>query len=182
MRALLRLRAADCGLRTGRALLLLAVLGCGTGESGSVAIGSPLPAYATTDLAGDSVSLAKERGSVVLLNLWATWCHPCRDEVPVLEALHQRFASQGLRVVGVSVDAAGDEAAIREFARRYRMTYPIWRDPGERISQLYLAIGVPATFLVGRDGTLLWRHTGPVRATDTVLVATIERALADSAR
>ena len=166
--------------RAALVLLLLAAAGCATGEGGKVAIGEPLPAYATTDLAGDSVSLARERGSVVLLNLWATWCHPCRDEVPVLEALHQRFSRQGLRVVGVSVDASGDEPAIRDFARRYRMTYPIWRDPGERISQLYLAIGVPTTFLVGRDGVLLWRHTGPVRATDTALVATIERALADT--
>ena len=167
-----------------RLLFVVAMLaaGCVANEGGSVAVGAPLPAYATTDLAGDSVSLAQQRGNVVLLNLWATWCHPCREEVPVLEALHQRFEAQGLRVVGVSVDASGDEPAIREFARRYRMTYPIWRDPGERISQLYLAIGVPATFLVGRDGTLLWRHTGPVRATDTVLVAAIERALADSTR
>lgn len=162
--------------------MLVFAAACVANDGGKVAVGSPLPAYATTDLAGDSVSLAKERGNVVLLNLWATWCHPCREEVPVLEALHQRFQAQGLRVVGVSVDASGDEAAIREFARRYRMTYPIWRDPGERISQLYLAIGVPATFLVGRDGTLLWRHTGPVRASDTTLVATIERALADTTR
>ena len=146
----------------------------------SVAVGQPLPAYRTVNLAGDSVSIAQEKGRVVLLNLWATWCHPCRDEIPVLQALHERYASQGLRVIGVSVDANGEEPAIRDFMKAFRMTYPVWRDPNERISQLYLAIGVPTTFLVSREGVLLWRHTGPVRRDDRVLVQLIERALADT--
>ncbi len=154
--------------------------GCGTelGAPGPVAIGAPAPEYRATTLDGDSVALAGLRGEVVLLNVWATWCHPCRDEVPFLQAVHERYASRGLELVGVSVDAAGEEAAIRDFARRYGMTYTIWRDPGERVSSTFLIIGVPATFLIARDGTLLWRKTGPVSESDTAFTRLLEQALA----
>lgn len=144
----------------------------------AVAVGSPVPAYRATTLDGDSVSLAALEGKVVLLNVWATWCHPCRDEVPFLQDVHERYAARGLELVGVSVDASGEEPAIRDFARRYGMTYPIWRDPGERVSTTFLVIGVPASFVVGRDGTLLWRKTGPVSESDTAFVRILEAALA----
>ena len=163
------------------AAAVLAAVGCDRSRvAAAVEIGRPAPAYVTTALDGDSVSLAAQRGQVVLLNIWATWCHPCRDEVPVLEELHRRHAARGLRVIGVSIDAAGEERAIRRFARDFAMTYPIWRDADERISSLVLALGVPTTLLVGRDGTVLWRHTGPVRRDDPALGQLIERALADT--
>lgn len=157
-----------------------AVAGCDTGRGAPapVAIGAPAPEYRATTLEGDSVTLAGLRGKVVLLNVWATWCHPCRDEVPFLQDVHERYATRGLELVGVSVDAAGEEATIRDFARRYGMSYPIWRDPGERVSSTFLIIGVPASFLVARDGTLLWRKTGPVSESDTVFTRMLEQALA----
>lgn len=162
------------------AALALVASACGTerGAPGPVAIGAPAPAYRATSLEGDSVSLAGLRGKVVLLNVWATWCHPCRDEVPFLQDVHERHASRGLELVGVSVDAAGEETAIRDFARRFGMTYPVWRDPGERVSSTFLIIGVPATFLIARDGTLLWRKTGPVSESDTVFARMLDEALA----
>jgi cytochrome c-type biogenesis protein len=128
------------------------------------------------------VSLASLRGRVVLLNIWATWCHPCREEIPVLQALHERNAARGLEVVGVSVDAGGEDEAVAEFARDYRMTYPAWRDPDGRVSTLFAAVGVPATYLVGRDGTLLWRKVGPIAADDPQLARALEEALAEPAR
>lgn len=141
-------------------------------------IGRPAPLYRTISLEGDSVSLDALRGRVVLLNVWATWCHPCRDEIPILQALHERHAARGLALVGVSVDARGEEATIREFARDFRMTYPLWLDPDERVQSTFFAIGVPATFLIDRAGVLRWRHVGPVRANDTTLLRELERALA----
>lgn len=160
------------------ALTLLAA--CGRGETARARppeIGQLAPAYRTISLGGDSVSLAQKRGRVVLLNVWATWCHPCRDEIPILQALHERYATRGLDLIGVSVDAHGEEATIRDFAKDFNMTYPLWLDPDERVQSTFLAIGVPATFLIDREGVLRWRHVGPVRASDSTLVRELERAL-----
>ena len=145
--------------------------------AGKVEVGAPAPGYRTVALNGDSVSLADQRGKVVLLNVWATWCHPCRTEIPELQAIHTRYQARGLELVGVSVDADGSDDAIRTFMRDFAMTYPIWRDPDERISTQFLVVGVPATFLIDRDGVLRWRKTGPIQPNDTTLAAAIERAL-----
>lgn len=116
----------------------------------------------------------------MLLNVWATWCFPCREEIPVLQALHEQFASRGLELVGVSVDARGQEAAVRQFVRDFGMTYSLWHDPDERVQSTFLAVGVPATYLIDREGILRWRHVGPVRAGDSILLRAIELALGDS--
>lgn len=149
----------------------------GKAEREQVAVGAPAPAYATVALNGDSVSLASLRGKVVLFNIWATWCHPCRDEIPELRALHAKYKDRGLELVGVSVDADGTDDAIKGFMEEFRMTYPVWRDPDERVSTKFLAIGVPATYLIDREGILRWRKTGPIAPNDSTLAAAIERAL-----
>lgn len=146
-------------------------------DDGRVEIGRLAPAYATVSLEGDSVSLAAERGKVVLLNVWATWCHPCRDEIPQLRAMYEQYRARGLTLVGVSVDSDGNDATIREFMRDFDMTFPVWRDPDERVSTKFLVVGVPATFLIDREGVLRWRKTGPIAGNDTSLVHAIERAL-----
>jgi cytochrome c-type biogenesis protein len=145
--------------------------------SDRVEIGAPAPAYRTVSLDGDSVSLATQRGKVVLLNVWATWCHPCRAEIPELRALHAKYEARGLELVGVSVDADGSDEAIRAFMKDFEMEYPIWRDPDERVSTQFLVVGVPATFLIDREGVLRWRKTGPIQPGDSSLTAAIERAL-----
>ena len=163
---------------------LVALLACSSDEAGTARrpeIGMPAPEYRTVSLTGDSVSLSQARGRVVLLNIWATWCHPCREEIPILQALHDRYASRGLALVGISVDARGEEDTIRQFANDFGMTYPLWLDPDERVQSTFLAIGVPATFLIDRAGVLRWRHVGPVRADDSTLVRELERALGSDA-
>ncbi len=142
-----------------------------------VAVGSPVPAYRTVSLDGDSVSLAEHRGKVVLFNIWATWCHPCRDEIPELRELHGKYKARGLELVGVSVDADGSDDAIRSFMTDFEMQYPVWRDPDERVSTQFLVVGVPATFLIDREGILRWRKIGPIQPKDSSLAAAIERAL-----
>ncbi len=166
------------------ALVSLVLLhGCSSRTEGAVAgdgrveVGLPAPAYATVSLNGDSVSLSRERGKVVLLNIWATWCHPCRTEIPELRQLHERYRARGLELIGVSVDTDGTDDTIRGFMRDFQMNFPIWRDPDERISSLFLTIGVPATFLIDKAGILRWRKTGPIAPNDTSLSAAIERAL-----
>lgn len=145
--------------------------------SDKVEIGAPAPGYRTVSLAGDSVSLAAHRGKVVLFNVWATWCHPCRDEIPELQAIHVMYQPRGLELIGVSVDSDGSDDAIRTFMTDFRMTYPVWRDPDERVSSQFLVVGVPATFLIDREGVLRWRKTGPIQPNDPSLTAAIEAAL-----
>lgn len=164
---------------------VLALANCTSGDrsaaagasDGRVEVGLPAPPYATVSLDGDSVSLEGKRGSVVLLNVWATWCHPCRTEIPELRALHAQYQGKGLELIGVSVDTDGTDETIRTFMRDFQMTFPIWRDPDERISTRFLAMGVPATFLIDKQGILRWRKTGPIAPNDTSLKAAIERAL-----
>jgi cytochrome c biogenesis protein CcmG, thiol:disulfide interchange protein DsbE len=161
----------------------LALTGCTDSEGaprgipGRVEVGLPVPSYGARTMDGDSVSLADRRGTVVLLNVWATWCHPCRTEIPELQALHDRFAARGFEVVGVSIDDSGADEDIRQFMGDYSMTYPIWRDPSESVSSVFRVIGVPTTFLVDREGVMQWRKTGIVHMNDTTLLAAIERAL-----
>lgn len=142
-----------------------------------VEIGEPAPAYATRSLEGDSVSLAGHRGKVVLLNIWATWCHPCRAEIPELRKLHEQYRDKGLELIGVSVDTDGTDDTIRSFMKDFQMTFPIWRDPDERTSALFHTVGVPATFLIDRQGILRWRKIGPIAPNDTSLTNAIARAL-----
>jgi len=164
--------------------LMLVVSACASGKDAAsapaatrVEVGLPVPAYATVSLDGDSVSLAGQRGKVVLLNVWATWCHPCRDEIPELRAIHSRYRDRGLELIGVSVDTDGTDETIRTFMQDFQMTFPIWRDPEERISAQFLVVGVPATFLIDREGVLRWRKTGPIVPNDTSLITAISRAV-----
>lgn len=146
-------------------------------NDGRVEIGAPAPAFATLSLDGDSVSLAKNRGKVVLLNIWATWCHPCRAEIPELVAIHAHYQSRGLEMIGVSVDNEGTDDAIRSFIADFKMTFPIWRDPDERTTALFRTVGVPSTYLIDKEGVLRWRKIGPIAPNDTSLTNAIERAL-----
>jgi len=160
------------------AFAALLALGCQRDSPRRVEIGEPAPRYAATTLAGDSVSTVALAGKVVLLNIWATWCAPCRAEIPYLQSLYEKHRAEGLEIVGVSVDARGQDAAIRDFAREFRMTYPIWRDPDERVQTLYMALGVPSSYLIDRAGILRWRRLGTIRESDTTLTRALTAALA----
>ena len=162
------------------ALAAVITIGCSRESTPRVAIGEPAPRYAATTLDGDSTSTSSLAGKVVLLNIWATWCAPCRDEIPYLQSLYERHRGDGFEIVGVSVDARGQDAAIREFAKEFRMTYPIWRDPDERVQSLYLALGVPSSYLIDRTGILRWRRIGTIHEGDTTLTRALADALAAS--
>jgi cytochrome c biogenesis protein CcmG/thiol:disulfide interchange protein DsbE len=163
---------------------VLTSVGCATEDGSSdraaarkVEVGAEAPAYSAISLTGDSVSLGEQRGKVVLLNVWATWCHPCRAEIPELRQLHAKYQARGLEVVGVSVDTEGSDETIREFMKEFQMEYPVWRDPDERVSARFLTIGVPVTFLIDKQGILRWQKTGPIQPNDSTLTIAIERAL-----
>ena len=152
---------------------------CMTEREGNtgVEVGQTAPPYGAMSLSGDSVHLADLRDHVVLLNVWATWCPPCRDEIPALQALHESYSDRGLRIVGVSVDAQHDRDEIRPFADGYGVTYTLWHDPGDEIRTRFRIVGVPTTLLIDRTGTIVWRHVGPVTEDDPALNAAVEAAL-----
>lgn len=160
------------------ALVALVVLaGCGPMEDGPGSVGQPAPVYAAPSMAGDTVALADFAGEVVLLNIWATWCAPCRVEMPHLQSLHEELGSEGLRVVGVSVDSQGSRGAITKFTEDYGIEFLILQDPSERIAHLFNAYGIPFNALIDRDGMIRWRQAGPVTAEDPRLRAVLEDAL-----
>ncbi len=148
-------------------------------KSRRVEIGQEIPSYTAAALTGDANSLSSLRGNVVLLNVWATWCVPCREELPDLQELYLRFGSSGLTVVGVSIDNGNNTTEIVEFAAEHGVTFPIWHDPADRISGIFLANGVPATYLVGKDGTLRRRWMGPITRNDPVLNDELNKALSE---
>jgi thiol-disulfide isomerase/thioredoxin len=139
--------------------------------------GQPAPEYSAVTLEGAKVSLAGERGHAVLVNLWATWCEPCRFELPELAALHQRHAPKGLRIIGVSVDGQRSAAEVRDFVTRRKLPYTFWHDPADQASRAFRAETLPASFLFDKQGTLVWRTVGTVSAKDPELEAAIQRAL-----
>lgn len=158
------------------ALLVLAACGKPS-ELRAPAIGAPAPVFTAKTLDDAPVMLSGLVGKVVVLNLWATWCNPCRAELPLLEALHKEFAPQGMEMIGVSIDAAGAGLDIRDFVAEYGMTYKIWLDPDHQFALRFLTVGVPETFVIDRNGVIRWRHIGSLAPTDTTLSRAIRAAL-----
>ncbi len=130
-----------------------------------VTIGSAAPIFSAatvtaTGTAGPARTLTDYRGEVVVLNIWATWCGPCREEMPSLQKLHERFRDEGLHVVAVSVDDPSGSGAIREFAQQYGLTFDLLHDLTGAIQRQYQTTGVPETLVIGRDGRILRKQIG----------------------
>ena len=123
----------------------------------------PAPHYSAATLDGQvEIALADLRGEVVLLNGWATWCEPCREEMPLLQQLQEEYGAQGLHVVGVSIDRGDVADKIEQFAADTGVTFTLLHDPKNVFSRTFQTTGVPETVLIGRDGELLYRWKGPL--------------------
>ena len=124
----------------------------------TVVIGQPAPAFSLIDLEGKRLGLAALRGKVVLLDFWATWCAPCRTEIPHFINLQNRYRDRGLQVVGISFD---DEAApVRAFYRQYKMNYPVAIGDAALAERYGGILGLPVAFVIGCDGRIHSRHAG----------------------
>lgn len=135
----------------------LTTVGVGSNAPGFTALTMP----SATEGHRVAKTLSSYRGEVVLLNIWATWCVPCRTEMPSIQALHQSMGPKGLKVVAVSVDRAGAENEIESFAKELGLTFEILHDSTMAIRTLYRTTGVPETFLIARDGTIRRKWIGP---------------------
>lgn len=144
------------------ALLTLIISGTFNTSPSRVSPGAPAPDFRAVTLDAHPVAktIADYRGEVVLLNLWATWCGPCEWEMPSLQALHDDFAPAGLRIVAVAVDDPGFEQRVREFVARKGLTFEVLSEGSGKIENDYEARGIPATYLIGRDGLIRKRVAG----------------------
>jgi peroxiredoxin len=117
--------------------------------------------FTLKDVGGKSVKLTDFKGQVVLLNFWATWCVPCRAEIPALVELQSQYSAKGLQVVGVSVDDTAEK--MKPFVDQYKMNYPVLTAlKNDKILDVYgPMVVVPATVIIGRDGNICLRHIGP---------------------
>lgn len=123
------------------------------------------PAFTLTDIFGQPLSLNQFRGKVVLLDFWATWCGPCRSEIPGFIQLQKAYASRGFQIIGVSEDQGGVKPVL-DFYKELGMNYPVAIDNG-KVGELYGGIiGLPTTFLIGRDGRIYSKLPGAVGADD----------------
>jgi len=135
------------------------------------------PPYTAVTLEGDTMTLADFRGKTVLLNLWATWCAPCRAETPFLQSLYEEHRDRGFEVVGISMDTRDQKAAVGQFVEEYGVEYTILWDPQMRGMDSYQVLGLPATFLLDEEGIIKWMAYGPVGETSSNFLMALEAML-----
>jgi len=122
--------------------------------------GAPAPNFTLPDLKGKMVSLADYKDQVVLLNIWATWCRPCVEEMPSMEKLHQELKGEKFVILAVSIDEAGVKA-VRPFMKKHKLTFPALIDSAGTINSLYQTSGVPESFIIDKQGRILEEIIGP---------------------
>jgi cytochrome c biogenesis protein CcmG/thiol:disulfide interchange protein DsbE len=140
-------------------------------------LGKPLADFTLPDLQGRSVQLAALRGKVVFINVWATWCPPCVEEMPTIQQLYERLHSRGLEILAVSLDALGVQV-VAPFVQSRGLSFPTLLDPKNLVQRLYHTTGVPESFIVDKRGILVDKVVGPRDWVHPQLLAQFERLLA----
>lgn len=140
-------------------------------------VGDIMPPYSSAYLGGKTFDLASEKGQVVLLNVWATWCGPCRVEIPELQTLHDKYQKRGFKVIGVSVDETAEDA-VKQFVDEEKVRYPVAFDPDGKVATILQTTVLPTSVIIDRSGKIVWRRVGRVRPNDLEEVhAIVEKAL-----
>ncbi|MFI4867778.1 MAG: TlpA disulfide reductase family protein [Steroidobacterales bacterium] len=142
-----------CTLIAGLALAGVAGL-----PAASAAAGTPAAAFQLPAAAGDPVNLADLKGQVVLINFWASWCGPCRQEMPVLDQLYRKYKTAGFTLLGVNVEPKSGDAI--SFLKATPVSFPILFDTQSKVSTLYEVSGMPSTVIVDRKGNIRYVHHG----------------------
>jgi peroxiredoxin/Cu/Ag efflux protein CusF len=140
------------------------------------AVTVPAPDFDLPTLAGERVRLGDFRGKVVLLNFWATWCIPCRTEMPAIEALFQRYREQGLEVIAINLDKISP-ASVEAFLKEVKVTFRVVLDPSWSTTRAYGVVGLPTTYLIDRGGHVVVREVGERDWTDHVTEMAVARLL-----
>ena len=120
----------------------------------------PAKAFAVLSPSGGSLRLADSKGKVIMLNFWATWCPPCREEMPAIQRLYDRFRSEGFVVLALSIDNESS-TVVGAFVREHKLTFPVGLDPKMSVAQAYGARALPSTYLIDRQGRVVAMALGP---------------------
>jgi len=119
---------------------------------------APAPAFTLASRAGQDVSLTQYKGNVVMINFWASWCGPCRQEMPLLESIYKKYNKMGFTMIGVNVEP--DSNAANEWLKATPVSFPILYDRDSKVSKLYDVAGMPSTVIIDRNGKLRVLHRG----------------------
>lgn len=141
-------------------------------------VGRSLPSLELENISGGTVDLANLKGKVTLLNVWATWCGPCRVEIPELIAIQREYAPKGVEVVGITVDAEDALDEVKEFIAEQKMNYRNLHDPEGKFATRFDASVIPISVLVDRQGKVVWIHYGLIERTNEVFQQRLQKALA----
>lgn len=140
-------------------------------------VGSMMPAdYTALELDGTKFEMSSKQDKVLLVNLWATWCGPCRYEIPELQAIHDRYKDKGFEVLGISLDETGADV-VKPFVEEQKMTYPVLLDPKGELADMLETSVLPTTILVDRTGKITWKKLGAVMPNDPEIEVAIKSAL-----
>jgi peroxiredoxin len=123
----------------------------------SAAVGSIAPDFELDNLVGENIKLSELRGKIVLINFWATWCEPCKIEMPFFETLYQDQNTE-VEILAVNFDEPPQQ--VQQFADEFELSFPVLLDPGAEVQKLYRVIGYPTTFVVDEEGIVAFHHIG----------------------
>ena len=160
----------------GLIVLILVTRAFLSSSGGRPALGEPAPDFALTLFDGSEVSLSSMRGQVVVLNFWASWCAPCRQEAPELQRAWELYREKGVAFWGVTFKDAPN--ASQAFVQEFGITYPNGIDSQGRLRRAYGVSAVPETFIIDREGKVAWFHAGPLKA-DALVEQLAQLARAD---
>ena len=158
-------------------LLLFALSACAKKEEKPALEGNPAPDFALKDLSGREVRLADLRGKVVLLNFWATWCPPCREEIPSMMQLNQAMAGKQFQMVAVSINEGGAQE-VGAYFKQSGNTLPALLDTTQAVAKRYGLTGVPETFVIDKQGVILKKVVGGMNWNDPAVIKYLTDAAA----
>lgn len=138
-----------------------------------VAAGQAAPDFALPLLDGEVVRLSDYKGKIVFLNIWATWCGPCQEEMPSMGKLYRQLKGQAFEILAVSIDVQG-AAAVAPFVKAYNLTFPVLLDKENKIGSLYNTTGVPETFILDKNGIIVSKVIGYRNWSDPKVVQTLK--------
>lgn len=129
-----------------------------SGAAAADATGKPAADFTLKATTGKNLRLAEQRGDVVMINFWATWCGPCRQEMPLLEKIHAKYKDLGFTLLGINVEA--DPSGMAKYLKDVPVSFPILRDGENKVAKLYGVDGMPSTVIIDRNGTVRFIHRG----------------------